>query len=111
MNYFLRGNRDNVARATDPTILQAGALMNDSFINSKFHMAQSPVLQAVAKLTTPAAQVQQLYLTYLGRVPSAPENTAAVAYLSAGTTTAAKNAALEDLAWSLINKLEFVFSY
>ncbi len=111
MNYFLRGNRDNVARATDPTILQSGALMNDSFINTKFHMAQSPVLQAAAKLTTPAAQVQQLYLTYLGRVPSAAENTAAVAYLSAGTTTAAKNAALEDLAWSLINKLEFVFSY
>ncbi len=111
MNYFLRGNRDNVARATDPTILQSGALMNDSFVNSKFHMTQSPTLQAVAKLTTPAAQVQQLYLTYLGRVPSATENTAAVAYLSAPTTTAAKNAALEDLAWSLINKLEFVFSY
>jgi hypothetical protein len=34
-----------------------------------------------------------------------------VAYLTAPTTTAAKNAALEDLAWSLINKLEFVFSY
>jgi hypothetical protein len=111
MNYFLRGNRDNVARSTDPTILQSGALMNDTFMNTKFHMTQSPVLQAVAKLTTPAAQVQQMYLTYLGRVPSTAENTAAVAYLSAGTTTTAKNAALEDLAWTLINKLEFVFSY
>jgi uncharacterized protein with beta-barrel porin domain len=111
MNYFLRGNRDNVARSTDPTILQSGALMNDGFINSKFHMTQSPTLQAVGKLTTAAAQVQTLYLTYLGRVPSTAESTAAVAYLSAPTTAAAKNAALEDLAWSLINKLEFVFSY
>ena len=68
-------------------------------------------MQAIAKLTTPAAQAQQLYLTYLSRLPSAAESTAAVAYLSTGTTTAAKNAALEDLAWSLINKLEFVFSY
>ena len=111
MNYFLRGNRDNVPRDTSPTILQSGALMNDTFMNTKFHMTQSPNLQAIAKLTTPAAQVQQLYLTYLGRLPSAAENTAAVAYLSAGTSTTAKNAALEDLAWSLINKLEFVFSY
>jgi hypothetical protein len=111
MNYFLRGNRDNVPRATDPTTLQSGALMNDGFINAKFHMAQSPNLQAVAKLTTATAQVQQLYLTYLSRMPSASENTAAVAYLSAAATAAAKNAALEDLAWSLINKLEFVFSY
>jgi hypothetical protein len=111
MNYFLRGNRDNVARSTDPTILQSGALMNDGFINSKFHMTQSPTLQAVGKLTTAAAQVQTLYLTYLGRMPSTSESTAAVAYLSAPTTAAAKNAALEDLAWSLINKLEFVFSY
>jgi hypothetical protein len=111
MNYFLRGNRDNVPRDTSPTILQSGALMNDSFMNSKFHMSQSPNLQAIGKLTTPAAQVQQLYLTYLSRLPRAAENTAAVAYLTAPTTTAAKNAALEDLAWSLINKLEFVFSY
>jgi len=111
MNYFLRGNRDNVPRSTDPTILQSGALMNDSFINTKFHMTQSPALQAVAKLTTPAAQAQQVYLTYLGRKPSDAENKAAVAYLSTGTTTAAKNAALEDLAWSLVNKLEFMFSY
>jgi hypothetical protein len=74
-------------------------------------MTQSPNLQAIAKLTTPAAQAQQLYLTYLGRLPSAAESTTAVAYLSAGTSTTAKNAALEDLAWSLINKLEFVFSY
>ena len=111
MNYFLRGNRDNVPRDTSPTILQSGALMNDTFMNTKFHMTQSPVLQAIAKLTTPAAQVQQLYLTYLGRLPSAAENTSAVAYLSTGTSTTAKNAAMEDLAWSLINKLEFVFSY
>jgi hypothetical protein len=111
MNYFLRGNRDNVPRSSFPTILQSGALMNDSFMNTKFHMSQSPNLQAVAKLTTPAAQVQQLYLTFLSRLPTAAESTAAVAYLTAPTTAAAKNAALEDLAWSLINKLEFVFSY
>ena len=112
MNYFLRGNRDNVPRMTDPTILQSGALMNDTFVVGKFHMTQSPVLQGVAKLTTPAAQVQELYLTYLSRLPSDAENTAAVAYLNAaGTTAAAKNAALEDLVWSLMNKLEFVFSY
>lgn len=111
MGYFLRGNRDNVGRAQDPTILQSGALMNDTFINGKMHMTQSPVLQAVAKLTTPAAQLQEMYLTFLGRVPTTAESAVALPFLTTATTTTARNAALEDLGWALMNKLEFVFSY
>jgi hypothetical protein len=78
---------------------------------SRFHMTQSPVLQAVAKLTDTTAQLEEMYLTYLGRMPSNYERTQAMAFLSKATTAAQKNAALEDLAWALINKLDFLFSY
>ena len=85
--------------------------MNDTFINSRFHMSQSPNLQAVARLPNAAAQLEELYLTFLGRFPSELERTAGLEFLGKATTPAAKNTALEDLAWSLINKLEFQFSY
>lgn len=111
MNFFLRGNRDNVPRSQGSTILQASALMNDNFIRDRIHMNQSPKLREVAALPTPEAQVEELFLTFLGRSPSILERTRALAPLTAATTTAARNAALEDLVWAMINKLEFQFSY
>lgn len=111
MNNFLRGNRDNVPRSGLATIGQSQSLMNDPFVTSRIKMAASPELQAVAKLTTVSAQIDEMYYTFLGRLPSDFERSHAASYLSAPTTTAAKNAALEDFAWALINKLEFVFSY
>ena len=72
-------------------------------------MTQSPNLQAIAKLTTPAAQVQQLILTYLSRLPSAAENTAAVAYPVPNFDDGEKRRGQD---WrGPTNKLEFVFSY
>ena len=111
MNNFLRGNRDNVPRLGLATIGQSQSLMNDTFVTTRIKMAASPELQAVAKLTTVNAQIDEMYYTFLGRLPSDYERSHATAYLAKATTTAAKNTALEDLAWALINKLEFVFSY
>jgi Protein of unknown function (DUF1553)/Protein of unknown function (DUF1549) len=111
MNNFLRGNRDNVPRSGTETIGQSQSLMNDNFVVSRIKMAASPTLQAVAKLTTPAAQIEEMFYTFLGRAPSDYEKSHALDYLSKATTTAQKNAALEDLAWALVNKLEFAFSY
>jgi hypothetical protein len=111
MNNFLRGNRDTVPRSQLTSIVQSAALMNDGFVNARFHMTQSPTLQAIAKLSTPAAQLEEIYLTFLGRLPSDYERANALPFLSKATTTAQKNAALEDLAWTMINKLDFVFSY
>jgi hypothetical protein len=111
MNNFLRGNRDNVPRSELATIGQSQGLMNDNFVVSRIKMAASPELQAVAKLTTVDAQINEMYYTFLGRLPSDYERAHATAFLAKPTTTATKNAALEDFAWALINKLEFVFSY
>jgi hypothetical protein len=111
MNLFLRGNRDTVTRSQGSTILQSGGLMNDPFVQARIHVNQSPTLQAVAKLPTADAQLEEMYLTFLSRMPSDYERTRGLAYLNARSTTAARNTALEDLAWALINKLEFQFSY
>jgi hypothetical protein len=111
MNLFLRGNRDNVPRSQGSTILQSAALMNDSFVMTKIHMSQSPTLQAVAKLPAARDQLETMYLTFLGRLPSDYERARGMDYLNKATTGVQRNSALEDLAWALINKLEFQFSY
>jgi hypothetical protein len=111
MSNFLRGNRDNVPRSDAITIGQSQGLMNDPFVSTRVKMASSPTLQAVAKLTTTSAQIDEMYYTFLGRLPSDFERGKATTFLSKATTTAAKNTALEDFAWALMNKLEFAFSY
>jgi len=64
-------------------------------------------LKELAKITDNAALVDELWLTFLSRVPTEVERTKAVAHLQKGT----RNTAIEDLAWAAINKVDFLFSY
>jgi len=111
LNYFLRGNRDTQPRSAQGSIQQQLALMNDTFVTGRIHMNQSPNLTAIAKLTDRAQIIDEMFLTFLGRFPDSYEKGRADAMLAKATTTALKNTTLEDMAWSLINKLDFLFSY
>jgi hypothetical protein len=57
------------------------------------------------------ALVNEMFLTFLSRLPSASEKQMALEALQRVTTGALRNNTVEDLAWVLINKLEFIFSY
>lgn len=111
MDVFLRGNRDTQVRRQDGSILQQLALMNDQFVRDRIRVANSPNLQAASRMTDPNAMVDHLFPWYLGRMATASERQKAVAFLSRATTTAARNTAIEDLAWTLINKIDFLYSY
>jgi hypothetical protein len=50
-----------------------------------------------------------LYLTFFCRFPSAKERAGATAYLR--KYAADRRAAAEDLAWSMLNSLEFIFNH
>jgi hypothetical protein len=111
LNSFLRGNRDTVARSTDASILQRLTTMNDAFVTSRTKVAASPELLAVSKMTDNNAIIEELFLTFISREPTDAEKASALAYLTAATTATAKNSAIEDLAWALINKIDFLYSY
>ena len=119
LNSFLRGNRDTVPRSSDASILQRLTTMNDTFVTSRTKVAASPELLAVSKMTDNNAIIEELFLTFISREPTASEKASAMTYLAAATTptmtaaaaTTAKNSAIEDLAWALINKIEFLYSY
>jgi hypothetical protein len=111
MAAFLRGNRDTTARSTSGSMVQQLNLMNDQFVTTRIKTANSPVLREIAKLTESSAAIDELFLTFLSRKPTASESEKAQKYLNRSTTAAARNTALEDLAWMCINKLDFLFNY
>jgi len=112
MNLFLRGNRDIQSRSQDGSILQQLNLMNNTFVTAKAKVAASTVLRSIALMTDQKAMADELFLRLLSRMPTESEKAKTVAHLvKAGTAQAAKNTAVEDMAWVLMNKQEFIFSY
>lgn len=112
MNLFLRGNRNIQQRSQDGSILQQLNLMNNAFVTNKTKVTASSSLRSIALMTDSGSMADELFLRFLGRMPSETEKTKTMAYLAkAGTVQAAKNTAVEDLAWVMMNKQEFIFSY
>ncbi|MCX6629052.1 MAG: DUF1549 domain-containing protein [Candidatus Solibacter sp.] len=112
LDSFIRGNRDDQPRGSDGSILQALNLMNASLIENKLALTgatASPLLVASVALSNTDA-VNKLFLTILSRYPSATEMSTALGSLPAASGTA-RNNAIQDLAWSLYNKVDFVFNY
>ena len=110
LNAFLRGNRDDETRSGDGSISQALDLMNDNFVMSRVQLAKATsnsLLMKVQKMSNSDA-INTLFETVLSRLPTSAEMTAASNHLSNATT---RNQELEDLLWSLYNKVDFVFNY
>jgi hypothetical protein len=110
MDTFLRGNRDDQPRKQDGSILQALNLMNSSFVEARLAYtgsATSPLI--VNNLTqTNANLVNTLFLAILSRYPTTQETTTALASLAGASN---RSQAVQDLVWSLYNKVDFVFNY
>jgi hypothetical protein len=111
MNNFFRGNRDTTPRMQASSLQQELALMNDTFVTTRLKVKASPVLQAIAKLQTNDALIDEMWLTFLSRKPADQERERALSYLTGASTASQRNAAIEDLAWVLVNKVDFLFSY
>jgi hypothetical protein len=111
MNNFLRGNRDNQQRSQAGSIQQQLALMNDNFVLNRVRVTASQKLRELAATPNNTALVDELFLTFLSRFPTESERSKALAFLTRATTAAQRNTAVEDLAWTAINKVDFLFSY
>jgi hypothetical protein len=111
MTTFLRGNRDSQLRRQEGSILQSLTLLNDAYIRDRIRLSSSPNLRAAAAAADPPAMIDQIFLLYLGREPSADEKAMALAPFAKATTAALRNAAIEDLAWVLVNKVDFLINY
>ncbi len=110
MNTFLRGNRDTQFRTQQGSILQQLGLMNDNFVLQRIRTGNSATVRALGNAADIPAGIEQLYLGFLSRKPDAAELARAIDYIQARGPGQRMRSA-EDLAWTLVNRTEFVFSY
>ena len=104
---FGQANREQFDRRPGGSILQAMMLMNSPFVTKRVRAEDgSRVAQLVASTNTNGEIVDALYLATLSRLPLPAEKDVALSWLAADRREGA-----EDLHWSLLNKLDFVFNY
>ncbi|MBP90358.1 MAG: hypothetical protein CMJ64_27240 [Planctomycetaceae bacterium] len=115
-HYFLklfgRSTRKTVCvceRSDEPTVGQVLHVLNSSEIHAKLAHEAGQVTRLVNANKSDADVVDSLYLTFFARMPNSDEKSTALNYFK--TTDSGRRAAAEDLAWSLMNSLEFVFNH
>jgi hypothetical protein len=109
MNAFGRGNRDQVARDSSGSSLQALNMMNSPFVMNRIHSVNngSTVQQLLRQTSDPLAIIETLYLTTLNRFPTVEEIPVAAAVMK----RLGNQRGADSLQWALLNKLEFIYSY
>ena len=97
-------------RATEPSVSQVLHVLNSPELQSKLSHEAGTLARLVRQQPTDDARlVEELYLTILSRPPTDSDKSVAVKYLQEHASQ--RRAAAEDLAWSLLNTLEFVFNH
>ncbi|MEO8587549.1 MAG: DUF1549 domain-containing protein [Acidobacteriota bacterium] len=114
LNTFMRGDRDTEPRSAAFSISQALSLMNDSVVvipRTKNSAAGSAVNKLIASNATPTVIVQTLFVNTLSRNPSSDELAKGVALFSNLQAGQTKTSVAEDLQFTLLNKIDFIFNY
>jgi hypothetical protein len=112
LDAFTRGNRDDQPRKRDGSIIQALNLMNSPFIESHLQIDGAVPNQLIASNWQKSDRnvINALFLSILSRYPSTDEMTKAGAVL-VGAGQDGRLAAVQDIAWSLYNKVDFIFNF
>lgn len=95
-------------RSVSASVSQALHFMNSPNLQAKLSHARGNVARWVSAGQDDSALVERLYLACFSRLPTRDEVKEAEAYL---TRKGDRQQAAEDLTWSLMNTLEFVFNH
>jgi hypothetical protein len=115
-HYFLKvfGRPERITaceceRRQEPSVAQVLHLLNAPQMQARFSHEGGLVAKLVRREASDRALVEELYLTYYSRPPTDGERQAALEYLA--QANGRRRQAAEDLAWSLMNSLEFLFNH
>jgi hypothetical protein len=104
---FGQANREQFDRQPGGSILQAMMLMNSPFVTKRVMATNNSLVDQLVRSTKSSAEiVDELYLATLSRHPLPQEKQLALSWIEKDRRQGA-----EDLHWSLLNKLDFVFNY
>ena len=84
-------------------------LLNSPEIHNKLSHEAGQIAHLTDKHPGDTELIESIYLTFLARRPLSDEQVVALDYFN--TTDNGRRAAAEDLAWSLMNSLEFMFNH
>lgn len=112
LDTFLRGDRDTQKRSAEGSISQALSMLNDRIVTDRVKAtANGLVGKLLLARTSPSDTVDTLFLSLLSRPPSPAEKEAAVGLLTNLAPGQTVTTVTEDLAFALLNKLDFLFCY
>jgi hypothetical protein len=96
-------------RNAEASIAQVLHLLNSPQIHTKLSHEQGNVARLTGATSDNAKLAEELYLTFYSRFPTASERRNAEKYLNECGSN--RRHATEDLAWSMLNSIEFVFNH
>ncbi len=94
-------------RITEPSVAQVLHLLNSPEIQAKLTHERGNVAKWVREKANDTELVDEIYLTFYSRMPSEAERKTALEFLQ--RNAGQRRQAAEDVAWTLMNTLEFVF--
>ncbi|MEY4199456.1 MAG: hypothetical protein RLZZ265_1196, partial [Verrucomicrobiota bacterium] len=95
-------------RNSEASIAQVLHLMNSPGLQAKLAHADGRMARLAAAQLDPERLAEELYLTFFNRLPTDAERQLARRHFAAHPN---RQQAVEDLAWSLMNTMEFVFNH
>jgi hypothetical protein len=96
-------------RTREPSVSQVLNLLNSPDIQAKLTHEAGTVAKLVREQKDDAKLVEELYLTFFSRFPTAEETDLGVKHLR--KYAANRREAAEDLAWAMLNSTEFAFNH
>ena len=95
-------------RISEPTVGQVLHVLNSPEIHKKISHAGGHIAVLVAGIPDNDVLVDELYLTFFARFPDVAERKNGVEYINSQPD---RRHAAEDLSWSMMNSLEFMFNH
>jgi hypothetical protein len=107
----VRASACECERVVEPSVAQVLHLLNSERVQQKLAHEDGLIARLCRRESDNARLVEELYLTIFSRYPSDGERQVAVAHLQRSAGAPARRTAAEDLAWTMLNSLEFVFNH
>ena len=115
-NYFLkvfgrpaRTSPCECERVTEPNVSQVLHVLNSPRVHSKLSHTAGQLARMAREVTDDQRLTEELYLTFFSRMPNDAERNQVLAFLKKQTDN--RQQAVEDIAWSMLNTLEFLFNH
>ncbi|MEJ7609140.1 MAG: DUF1553 domain-containing protein [Bryobacteraceae bacterium] len=106
---FGQSNRDKGEKETTGSMVQSSVLMNSKFVKDRLAVTDGSRMGKLLSHNPSLSNgeiVEEMFLAFVSRLPTSEEKTVAIEVLEKHHMQG-----LQDLAWSLLNKPEFVFNY